>query len=345
MTDPRLELRSAPHLHAAQGVEQIMRNVVLALLPLCAFGVFLFGLSAAALIVVVTLSCLGTEQLFNRLAGRAGTLGDYSAAITGMLLALTLPPAFPLWMGAVSGFVAIGLGKALFGGLGFNVFNPALVGRAFAQAAFPAAITDWSPVMRAGRFLELQSSSLSLPFMAPPESAVIDAVTGATPLATYKTGVATTSNFDLLFGFTPGAVGETSALLIMICGVYLLARRMLDWRIPVAILLSAALLSGALNLLDPARYPGALYMLFSGGLMLGAWFMATDMVGTPVTPLGVWVYGVLIGVTTIVIRLFGALPEGVMYAILLGNAATPLIESVTQPRAYGRHRPRKRGPP
>ena len=177
MTDPRLELRSAPHLHAAQGVEQIMRNVVLALLPLCAFGVFLFGLSAAALIVVVTLSCLGTEQLFNRLAGRAGTLGDYSAAITGMLLALTLPPAFPLWMGAVSGFVAIGLGKALFGGLGFNVFNPALVGRAFAQAAFPAAVTDWSPVMRAGRFLELQPSSLSLPFMAPPESAVIDVVT------------------------------------------------------------------------------------------------------------------------------------------------------------------------
>lgn len=345
MSAPRLELRSAPHLHASQGVEQIMRNVLLALLPLCAFGVFLFGLGAAALILVVTLSCLGTEQLFNRLAGRPSTLGDYSAAITGMLLALTLPPAFPLWMGAVSGFVAIGLGKALFGGLGFNVFNPALIGRAFAQAAFPAAVTEWSPVMGAGRFLELPDSSLALPFLAPPEAAGIDAVTGATPLATYKTGVASTGSFDLLLGFTPGAIGETSALLIVICGGYLLARRMLDWRIPVAILLSAALLSAAFHQVDPVRYPGVLYMLFSGGLMLGAWFMATDMVGTPVTPLGVWIYGALIGVATVVIRLFGALPEGVMYAILLGNAATPLIESVTQPRAYGRRRPGRQEPP
>lgn len=339
-TDPQLELRAGPHLHTARSVEQIMRNVVYALLPVCAFAVYAFGLSAAALILVVTASCLGTEQLFNRLAGRQNTLGDWSATITGILLACTLPPALPLWMGAVSGFIAIGLGKALFGGLGFNVFNPALVGRAFAQAAFPVAITTWTPPFLEGRFTHFIPSSLAFPLMAPgPErmwaGISIDAVSAATPIAAQKFDRAVTSYTDLLFGLTPGSVGETPALLILLCGAYLAARRMLDWRIPAAVLLSAAVLTWAFHAYDPARYPTPLFMLLSGGLMLGAVFMATDMVGSPVTPLGVWLYGALIGTVTILIRLFGALPEGVMYAILLGNAATPLIEAVTQPRVYG----------
>jgi electron transport complex protein RnfD len=330
--EPRLELRAGPHLHAPRSVEQIMRNVVYALLPLCAFGVYAFGLSAAALILVVTVSCLGTEQLFNRLAGRDSTLGDWSATITGLLLALTLPPGFPLWMGAVAGFIAIALGKALFGGLGQNVFNPALVGRAFAQAAFPAAITTWTPPFLDGRFTHFIPSSFALPLMSP---ATVDAVSGASPLALQKFEHVTTPVRDLFLGLTSGSLGETSALLILVCGLYLAARRILDWRIPLAVMASAAIVAGAFYLADRAHYPDPLFMLLSGGLMLGAWFMATDMVGSPVTPLGVWIYGALIGAVTVIIRLFGGLPEGVMYAILLGNAATPLIEAVTQPRVFG----------
>jgi electron transport complex protein RnfD len=342
--DPHLELRSGPHLHAPRSVEQIMRNVVFALLPLCAFGVYAFGLSAAVLIAVVTASCLGTEQLFSRMAERANTLGDWSATITGILLALTLPPGLPLWMGAIAGFIAIGLGKALFGGLGFNVFNPALVGRAFAQAAFPVAITTWTPPFLEGRFTHFIPSSLAFPLMMPGPDRVwagipIDAVSGATPLALQKFERVITANADLFFGMVSGSLGETSALLILLCGAYLAARRMLDLRIPVAVLLSAAAVTWLFYAYDPARYPTPLFMLLSGGLMLGAVFMATDMVGSPVTPLGVWVYGGLIGSVTIIIRLFGGLPEGVMYAILLGNAATPLIEAVTQPRVYGTRRP------
>jgi len=337
---PQLELRSGPHLHAPRSVDQIMRNVVYALLPLCAFGVYAWGLSAAALLVVVTASCVGTEQLFNRLARRESTLPDWSATITGILLALTMPAALPLWMGAVSGFIAIGLGKALFGGIGFNVFNPALVGRAFAQAAFPVAITSWTPPLLEGRFTHFIPSTLAFPLMMPGperiwEGVPVDAVSGATPIAAQKFGGSLASYQDLLLGFTPGSIGETSAILILVCGAYLAARRMLDWRIPAAVLLSAALVTWVFHAYDATRYPTPLFMLLSGGLMLGAVFMATDMVGSPVTPLGVWLYGALIGTVTIMIRLFGALPEGVMYAILLGNAATPLIESVTQPRVYG----------
>jgi electron transport complex protein RnfD len=333
---PRLELRSAPHLHAPDSVEQIMRNVIYALLPICAFGFYVFGLSAAALILVVTASCLITERFFAGLAGRDHTLADGSATITGILLALTLPPGFPLWMGAAAGCIAIGLGKTLFGGLGFNVFNPALVGRAFAQAAFPVAITTWTPPFLDQRFTHFISTTFTAPFMMPPAAGSgVDAVSGATPLALQKFERVVTGTHDLFTGMAAGSTGETSAILILACGAYLALRRMLDWRIPVAILASAALVAAGFHAADPVRYPGALFMLLSGGLMLGAVFMATDMIGSPVTPLGVWLYGALIGSLTIVIRLFGGLPEGVMYAILLGNASTPLIEAVTQPRPYG----------
>ncbi len=339
-----LELRSAPLLHAPRTVEQIMRQVIYALLPLCAFAVYAFGLSAAALILVVTASCLATEQLCNRLAGRAGTLADGSAMITGILLALTLPPGFPLWMGAVAGIIAIGLGKAIFGGLGGNIFNPALVGRAFVQAAFPTAITTWHAPFMTGRFSHFIPTSLTPPFTTPPDAPLwagalaVDVVSGATPLALHKFEHIDTGSLDLLFGNTAGSLGETSAILILICGAYLVVRRLLNWRIPVAVLTSAFVVSGAFFLADSQRYPDPWFMLGSGGLMLGALFMATDPVGAPVTPRGAWLYGALIGAVTILIRLFGGLPEGVMYAILLGNAATPLIEAVTQPRVYGTSR-------
>jgi len=341
---PTIELRTSPHAHGGDDVVRIMRNVVYALLPICAFTVWQFGLSALALLAVVTATCLAGERLFTRLSGKPSTLGDWSATITGLLLALTLPPGFPLWMGAVAGFVAIAMGKALFGGLGMNAMNPALIGRAFVQAAFPVAITTWTPAFFEGRFTSFVPTTLTPPFLKSPAigdwvaSVKVDAFSGATPLALHKFEGLQTDTLDLLLGTTAGSAGETSALLILLCGLYLAFRRMLDWRIPVMVMIGAAATAGVLWLIDPSRYPDPLFMLFSGGLMLGAWFMASDMVGSPVTPLGVVIYGLLIGVLTVVIRLFGGLTEGVMYAILLGNAATPLIDQLTQPRVFGAQR-------
>lgn len=336
----RIELRPTPHIHAPQDVVAIMRNVVLACLPLVGWAIWQYGLSALLLCLTVVAACLLTERLF----GRAETLRDWSAVITGLLLFLTLPPGFALWMGAVAGFIAIGLGKMLFGGLGLNVFNPALVGRAFVQAAFPVAITTWVPPFYEGRFTSFIPSTLTPPFTIPPEtsqwagSVAVDAFTGATPLALAKFEQTVAPVRDLFLGTTAGYAGESSALLVLLCGLYLAVRKMLDWRIPVSVLAGAAAAAALFHLVDPGRFPDASFMLFSGGLMLGAWFMATDMVGSPVTPLGVVIYGLLIGVVTVIIRLFGGLTEGVMYAILLGNAATPLIDQLTQPRVFGEKR-------
>ncbi|MEW8632189.1 MAG: RnfABCDGE type electron transport complex subunit D [Candidatus Thiodiazotropha sp.] len=341
---PTIELRTSPHAHAGGDVVKIMRNVVYALIPISLFTVWQFGLSALALLIVVTLTCLLSERLFNRLSDEPNSLGDWSATITGLLLALTLPPGFPLWMGAVAGFIAIALGKALFGGLGMNAMNPALIGRAFVQAAFPVAITTWTPAFFEGRFSQFVPTTLTPPFLQPPalndwvETVKVDAFSGATPLALQKFEGIQTELLDMLLGTTAGSAGETSALLILICGFYLAARKMLDWRIPLMVMLGAAATAGVFFLIDPARYPDPLFVLCSGGLMLGAWFMASDMVGSPVTPLGVIIYGLMIGVITVIIRLFGGLTEGVMYAILLGNAATPLIDQITQPRVFGEQR-------
>jgi Na+-translocating ferredoxin:NAD+ oxidoreductase subunit D len=343
-----MELRTSPHIVSGRSVERIMLHVVLALLPVCAFSVWQYGLSAAALLLSVTAACLLTERLLNRLSAQPGTLGDWSATITGLLLALSLPPAFPLWMGAVAGCAAIALGKALFGGLGNNVFNPALVGRAFVQAAFPVAITTWVPALSAHRFSEFIPSTFTAPLMTPPGLAAwirqqgVDAYTGATPLARWKFENVTTSAHDLLSGAVTASTGESSAILILLCGLYLAARNFMDWRIPVAVLASAALTAWLFQLHDPTHFPPPLFVLLSGGLMLGAVFMATDMNTSPVTPLGVWIYGALIGVLTVIIRYFGGHTEGVMYAILAGNALAPFIDQYTQPRVFGTRRQRQK---
>ncbi|MDH3197029.1 MAG: RnfABCDGE type electron transport complex subunit D, partial [Candidatus Krumholzibacteria bacterium] len=245
----------------------------------------------------------------------------------------------PLWMAFLGGVVAILIGKALFGGLGHNVFNPSLVGRAFLQASFPVALTTWTERAHLGAFLDLQGDNLALPFTSP----VVDAITTATPLARMKFESQATALNDLLLGSVSGSLGETSALLILLGGLYLAWRRFLNWRVPVGIFATVFVLAEALHRVDPTRYPDGVHHLLSGGLMLGAVFMATDPVSSPVTPRGSWIFAAGVGTLVVAIRQFGGLPEGVMYSILLMNGLTPLIDRYTQPRIYGAPPRREKG--
>jgi electron transport complex protein RnfD len=368
-----------------------MVDVLLALVPVVAASVWVFGLSAVLVLAAATAGAAGTEWLLDPavrsggrrgeslstparkdghaprvsrrrpgkardrgIAGtmsqgaqrsqggwigarmqpyfRAGVLTNGSAVLTGVLLGLTLPPGLPLWMAALGGVVAIALGKLIWGGLGHNLFNPALVGRAFLQAAFPIAITTWAAP--AGP-LALRASNLAPPFLRP---AAVDAVTAATPLNLMKFEHQATELPDLFLGNVAGSLGETSALAILLGLAWLLARRACDWRVPASLLATVAALSGLIWAVAPERFPTPGFMLLSGGLLFGAVFMATDPVTSPTTPRGAWLFGAGIGGLVVLIRLWGGLPEGVMYAILLMNAAAPLIERVTQPRAFGRGR-------
>ncbi len=326
-----LEIRTSPHILSGYSVDSIMFNVVLALLPVTAFAIYAFGLAGLLTLSVALVSCVLTEHVICRATGKPSTIGDWSVTITGLLYGLTLPPSLPLWMVAVGGVICVAMGKALFGGLGYNTFNPALVGRAVLQAAFPVAMTTWIPAFWSERFSSLPSSTLTWPLTEP----AVDAITSATPLALWKFSREATPVADLALGFISGSAGETSSLLIIAGGIYLVARNMMNWRIPVSIVVAVFVFSGALHLADPARYASPVFMIFSGGLMLGAVFMASDMVGSPMTSLGCYVYGALIGLITVVIRTWGGLPEGVMYAILLGNAITPLLDRYIRPRVYG----------
>lgn len=326
-----LHISTSPHLSKGLSTETIMLHVVLAMMPMVIFAVYSFGFNAALVILTAVSSCVLTEHFLCKIARQLTTVSDWSAAITGILLGLILPPMFPLWMTFLGGMIAIGMGKFLFGGLGYNAFNPALVGRAVLQAAFPVAITSWCSAFQSDRFSSIQSSVLTFPFMEPS----FDGMSGATPLSALKFDGVTTSGSDLALGLVSGSTGETSSVLILIGGLYLAIRGFLNWRIPISILLTVFLLSGALYLNDPVEYPSPVFMLFSGGLMLGAVFMATDMVASPITSWGVVIYGVLIGILVVVIRIWGGLPEGVMYAILLANAVSPHIDRLIQNRVYG----------
>lgn len=325
MTTPRLVVTASPHLRSTDSTPRIMWTVVASLVPIIASAAWFFGVGAILIVLAATAGSLLTERAF----GRSGSLFDGSAMITGLLLGLSLPAGLPLWMAALGGAMGIGFGKIVFGGLGQNIFNPALFGRAFLQAAFPVAITTWPTV--GGPFWSLRGDLFAFPFTHP---RTLDAVTAATPLGLWKFEGKGTGLFDLFVGNTGGSLGETSIPVIVLCGAYLAWRSYLNWRIPVAVLASVALLSGILHLIVP-RYPDPLFMLCSGGLMLGAVYMATDMVTSPVTNAGRWVFGAGVGVLTVVIRVWGGLPEGVMYAILLMNAFTPFINKATQPRVFG----------
>ena len=349
-TNQGLRISTSPHIKTREDVRDIMFNVAMALVPIALFAIWSFGLSALLLIATATTACVLTEHLSCVIAGKPSSVRDWSVVITGLILGLTLPPGTPLWMTALGGVFGVLMAKSLFGGIGYNCFNPALVGRAFLQIAFPVAITTWTPPMLPGRFTSVLPSTLTFPFMKMDVDAVnthinsaIDGWSGATPLSMWK--FADTPQFEdkmnLFTGMIPGSTGETATWLIILCGLYLIYRKMMNWRIPAGMLLSAFLLSTAFWLSDRAAYPDPVFMLFSGGLMFGALFMASDMVASPMTSTGVWIYGAFIGAVTIVIRILGALPEGVMFAILLGNAVSPLINQITQPRVYGLTRKRR----
>lgn len=326
METPRFELTASPHIKGPESTSRIMWTVVWSLVPVILASFYYFGPSALLVISASTAGCLVTERVFSK----TNTLGDGSALITGLLLGLTLPAGIPMWMAAIGGIFAIGIGKVVFGGLGQNVFNPALLGRAFLQAAFPTAMTTWPDLQ--GPWMALRGDNLAFPFATPH---VVTSMTGATPLGVWKFGGKLTGLAHLILGSTGGSLGETAAIVILACGVFLAFKKYLDWRIPISIFATVFILSEIIHAVAPAHYPDGFFMLFSGGLMLGAVFMATDMVTSPTTKLGAWIFGVGIGVMVVVIRLWGGLPEGVMYSILFMNAFVPFINRATQPRVFG----------
>lgn len=319
----------SPHLHGDFSTSRIMRDVVIALVPAFAFSVFIYGLSAVWVTGIAILSCMLFEWLIDRLMlRRASTIGDWSAVVTGTLLAFNLPANISPWLIILGSLVAIGVGKMSFGGLGRNLFNPALVGRVFLLISFPVQMTMF------------------------PDTAGVDAITGATPLAfvkeALKTGTPVTEimpNIDLggmLLGFKDGSMGEIGALALLIGGIYLLIRKVITWRIPVFILGSMGVFAAILWLVNPEQYMNPLFHLFAGGAMLGAIYMATDYVTSPMTKMGQVIYAIGIGVITILIRVWGAYPEGISFAILIMNATVPLINMYVKPSRFGGSSPKKK---
>ncbi len=318
MADDKLILTTSPHVQSDESVRRIMFAVIYSLLPAALAAVYFFGLQAIILLLVCVGASLATEYVFQRVRRKPITIWDGSTIITGLLLGLTLPPSLPVFMAAIGAIAAVALGKQIFGGIGQNIFNPALVGRAFLQASFPVAMATWTvPLVWSGK--------------------AVDATAAATPLGLFKFERLTTPSIDLFFGNISGSLGETSALALLLGAGYLYYKGYIEWRIPVSIIGTVAIMSGLLWAIDPARYPDPLFMVLSGGLIIGAFYMATDYVTSPITPNGKLVFGIGIGVTIVIIRVAGGLPEGVMYAILLFNGLTPLINRYTKTKIYGGH--------
>jgi len=330
--DPNLLLQSAPLLHQALTTPSAMKDVWIALLPATLASLWFFGLSALLLILASIAGAVLTEWVFTPIEKRSLAIRDTSAGLTGLLMGLTLPPGLPIWMAFLGGVVCIGLGKVIWGGLGSNIFNPALLGRAFLLGTFPIAMTTWGSAGSPGDFFQLHSSNLAFPFM----HGEVDGISAATPLGLMKFEQQNTALWNLFIGNTGGSIGETSGLLLLLGGLYLFLRRSINWRIPLAIFATAGLFSLVLFLVNDDVYPSPLFTVFSGGLLLGALFMATDPVTSPLTPRGCWIFGIGVGFLVVLIRAYGGLPEGMLYAILLMNAATPLIDRYTQPKIFGR---------
>lgn len=308
-----------------------MKDVLIALAPSMLVAVYFYGLSAIKLLLVGVIACMGVEFLIQKYLKRTKvTVTDLSAAVTGVLLALNLPPTAPWWVIVIGAVVAIGVAKMTFGGLGHNIFNPALVGRVFLLISFPVIMTDWT---------------VPASWFRPG----VDAVTGATPLALVKEGLAQGMTVDqiisanpdltygqMLFARAGGSAGEASALAIILGFIYLLVRRVIRPHIPVTIILTVAVMTGIFWLIDPSQYTDPLFNILTGGVLLGSVFMATDYVTSPMAVKGMVIYGIGIGVLTVLIRYFGSYPEGVSFAILIMNSIVPLLNKYIKPARFGK---------
>ncbi|MFW6356587.1 MAG: RnfABCDGE type electron transport complex subunit D [Spirochaetota bacterium] len=309
-------LQSAPHAHGPASVPRIMYAVCVSLLPVIVISVLYFGMHVLGLYLTGIASCVATEALVKAVRKQSWkSVLDGSAVVTALLLVMVLPPSVSPLLVVLGSVVSIFIGKEVFGGIGQNVFNPALVGRAFLAAAYPVALTSWTPAREVFGFLP---SAQTL-------SAGADAATSATPLAAARFEATTEPLLRLFFGQTGGSIGATSVLFVMIGGLALMAMKLIRWRMVVSYLGTIAAISGVFWLVDPSTYASPLFHLFAGGVVFAGFYMITDMVTTPYTNRGTIVFGVGAGALTIIIRLFGGFPEGVMYAILLMNAVTPII--------------------
>ncbi len=327
----KLIVSPAPHVHGDESTRKIMQDVLIALAPSMLVAVYFYGLSAIKLLLVAVIACMGAEFLIQKYLMRSKvTVTDLSAAVTGVLLALNLPPTAPWWVVVIGSVVAIGVAKMTFGGLGHNIFNPALVGRVFLLVSFPVIMTDWTV-----------PSSWFRPG--------VDAVTGATPLSLVKEGLAQGMTVEqilsvhpdltygqMLFARAGGSAGEASALAIVLGFIYLLVRRVIRPHIPVTIILTIAVMTGIFWLIEPSQYTDPLFNILTGGVLLGSVFMATDYVTSPMTAKGMVVYGIGIGVITVLIRFFGSYPEGVSFAILIMNSIVPLLNKYIKPARFGK---------
>ncbi|MEE8377430.1 MAG: RnfABCDGE type electron transport complex subunit D [Candidatus Aminicenantaceae bacterium] len=322
MTDKALLLESSPHFRDQDSVPKIMYAVILSLFPAVLASIYFFRWRALLLYACCIVGGLVTEALFLWIRKKPmNSLWDGSVIITGLLLAMTLPPELSLDSAVIGAVVAVGLGKHVFGGLGHNIFNPALVGRAFLQTAFPVAMTTWTA----------------------PAALSVDAVTFATPLGNLKFDAALlegtlTPVKDLFWGNVGGSLGETSAIALLIGAAFLFYKKAIDWKIPAGIILSLTVFTGIFWLIRPDTYATPLFHLMAGGMILGAFFMATDMVTSPITPRGTWIYALGIGLLVGLIRLFGGLAEGVMFSILFMNMFVPLLNRFSRPRILGEGR-------
>lgn len=316
----KLTLSLSPHEKGTEKVEKVMWGVVIALLPALFSSIYYFGFNAIKVVVLAMVFCIGTEYVIQKFITKQDvTAFDGSAAITGLLLAFNVPSTIPWWMLLAGSIVAVGVAKLAFGGLGKNPFNPALVGRAFMLASFPVQMTTWPVPMD-----KIWSMGA-------------DAVTAATPLGVLaEKGVATLPTYlDLFLGKVGGCIGETSAIAIIIGGLYMLYKKIITWHIPVFYLGSLAVTSGIFWLVDPTKYADPLFHILAGGAMLGAWFMATDMVTSPMTVKGQIIFALFGGLLCGLIRIFGSYPEGCSYSILIMNAFVPLIDKLCKPKRFG----------
>ena len=325
MKEEMLILSSSPHIHCGESIPKIMYSVIIALMPASLAGIYFFGLNALKVMAISVGISIICEAVSQKMMGKKITVNDGSAALTGILLAFNLPPTSPWWMVTIGAVVAIILGKQVYGGLGYNPFNPALVGRVFLLISFPVQMTSWA--MPSPMFLNK-----------------MDAVTRATPLGEMKLQLLLTGRvpefsssdlFDFFIGNVGGSLGEVSMIALLIGAAYLLYRGYIGWLIPLSFIGSVMIISGIFWLIDPTRFLSPIFHLCTGGLILGAFFMATDLVTTPLTRKGMLIFGLGCGLVTITIRLFGGYPEGVSFSILFMNAATPLIDRFTKPKIFG----------